>query len=381
MNVSPVAGQSSPGASSFAHRISERIDRWFPTPHFLLPLAAGIDISDASIKWMTLKEAMHGYEVAAWGNKALSPGIVVGGTVEDMDGLIDALSSITYELAGARMVHAALPEEAAYVFSMQVPDAHDREQTLRMVEFELDGRVPIPPSAAVYDFNPIERHESEGHDEIAVSVFPRDLSESYVHAFNGADIELVSLEVEARSIGRAVSSREAHEAATFLVDFGRARTGFAVLKRGIPIFTSTVDIGGNAIQQAVEQALSINAADAERFCNEEGLMVTAGRSAGAEAIARVVAALTTEIERHYRYWDTRHNEKGKRKTGIDKVVLVGGSANLNGLSEYIAGHIHAPVEMANIWAHICDFDRYIPPIDKKTSMQFATAAGLALRTI
>jgi|SRR3989344_418707 len=366
---------------SYRNRISRRIDHWFPTPRYLLPLAAGVDISDASIKWMTLKEAVHGYEVAAWGTKALSSGIVVGGIIKDMEGLVDALSGIKYELAGAQIAHAALPEEAAYVFSMQVPDGNDREQTLRMIEFELDGRVPIPPSAAVYDFSTIERHDGEGHGEIAVSVFPRDLSESYAHAFREADIELMSLEVEARSIGRAVSSREAGEAATFLVDFGRARTGFAVLERGIPIFTSTVDIGGDTIQQAVSQALSIPAADAERFCNEEGLMVATGRSLGAEAIARVAVALTAEIKRHYRYWDTRRSEKGERRIGIDGVVLVGGSANLNGLPEYIAGHIHAPVELADIWHHICDFDHYIPPIDRKTSLQFATAAGLALRTL
>src|SRR3989338_3788256 len=92
------------------------------------------------------------------------------------------------------------------------------------------------------------------------------------------------------------------------------------------------------------------------------------------------AALTAEIERHYRYWDTRRNDQGERVTPVGRICLVGGSANMRGLPEYIAGHIHAPVELGNVWRHICDFDFYIPPIDRRTSLQFATAAGLALRT-
>jgi hypothetical protein len=35
--------------------------------------------------------------------------------------------------------------------------------------------------------------------------------------------------------------------------------------------------------------------------------------------------------------------------------------------------------LGDIWQRICNFDEYIPPIDRRTSLEFATAAGLALR--
>jgi len=372
---------SGSAAHAYRNRFSHVVDRWFPTPRFLLPLAAGIDISDSSIKWLTLKEDVNGYEIAAYGDKALSPGIVVGGLIQNVEGLSRALVEIKGQLGGATAAHVALPEEAAYVFSMHVPEGEGREQILRMIEFEFEGRVPIPPSAAVYDFSRIQEHDGSEGDEISVTVFPRDVAASYAECFARADLELLSLEVEARSIGRAISSREADEPITLLVDFGRARTGFAVLKRGVPIFTSTVEIGGNAILDALQRALSISRDEAELFCNIEGLMARAvKRGSGAEIIQRAAAALTAEIERHYRYWDTRRNDQGERVTPVGRICLVGGSANMRGLPEYIAGHIHAPVELGNVWRHICDFDFYIPPIDRRTSLQFATAAGLALRT-
>lgn len=362
------------------HRFSRAVGRWFPTPRFLLPPAAGVDISDSSVKWLTLRETPNGYEIASYGNEPLAAGIVVDGFVQNVEGLSRALVANKARL-GATAAHVALPEEAAYVFSLPVPPRAGREEILRMIEFEFEGRVPIQPSAAVYDFSWIERNDVHEEGEISVTVFPKDLAESYARAFALAGIELLSLEVEARSIGRAVSARVDDDPVTLLVDFGRARTGFAVLKKGLPIFTSTVEVGGNSILEALQRSLSMSRDEAQLFCNVEGLVARAGeRTMGTETIARAAATLTTEVERHFRYWDTRRNEKGERVTPVGRIVLVGGSANLNGLSEYISGQIHAPVELGNVWRNICDFDYYIPSIDRRTSLQFATAAGLALRT-
>jgi Tfp pilus assembly PilM family ATPase len=58
---------------------------------------------------------------------------------------------------------------------------------------------------------------------------------------------------------------------------------------------------------------------------------------------------------------------------------VGGSANLKGLADYIAGRAQAPCERGNVWRNVASFDEYIPPIDKRRSLQYATAIGLALR--
>ena len=93
------------------------------------------------------------------------------------------------------------------------------------------------------------------------------------------------------------------------------------------------------------------------------------------------SALADEVTRHYHYWDTRRNDRGDRVTPVGKVILVGGNANLEGLPEYIAGRVQAPVERGDPWRHVADFNEYIPPIEKKIALQYATAIGLALRAL
>ena len=358
------------------------LDRLFPVPKLLNPPAVGIDISDASIKWLGLTKDLHEYRIATYGELELSDGVVVKGLVQDVAELAKALREIKPHLGGFGCAHAALPEEAAYIFSMNVPFGSSNEQILGMIEFEFEGRVPIPPSAAVYDYSVIggEGRTGDASTEIGVVVFPREFVESYITAFDLAGITLLSLETEARSIARAVSTGAVDEPITLLVDFGRGRTGFAVVKRGVPIFTSTVEVGGEEMTHAVMNKLSLTRGEAEVFKNDQGLVADAGpKSPGVEVMMGAASALADEVARHYHYWDTRRNEHGERMTPVGRVLLVGGSSNLKGLADYIAARVQAPTNRANVWLHVCSFDEYIPPIDRRTSLQYATTVGLALR--
>lgn len=362
-------------------RVSDTLAQWFPLPKLLIPPAAGIDISDASVKWLVLERTDYGARVANFGEMPLPPGVVASGVIQDVDALAQVLAEVRTRLGGVRMAHGALPEEAAYVFSMPIPHATPRQQALRMVEFEFEGRVPIPPTAAVYDYTHIPTRGAGDQEEISVVVFPQEIAESYAAAFERSGITLLSLEIEARSIARAVVSNAPEDPVTLVVDFGRARTGFAVLKRGMPIFTSTVEVGGESMVRALVENLHMSAEEAARFKNTEGLRMPSKNPAALEVISGTASALADEVARHFHYWDTRRDDKGERMTPVGKVLLVGGNANLAGLADFIAGKVQAPVELGSCWRNVADFDAYIPPIDRGNSMQYATSIGLALRAL
>lgn len=364
----------------FTH-IAHVFDR-VPMPHYLLPAAAGVDISDSSIKWISLARHTHGLRIASFGEVEIPAGAVERGMIKNPGVLIESLKVLAKSLGNVRCVHVALPEEEGYVFSMHVPLETPHEQILSMIEFEFDGRVPIQPAAAVYDYDVIEIRKDDGSMEIGVSVFPRDVAQSYADAFAHAGLTLLSLEIEARSIARSVVDDVSDGPITMVVDFGRARTGFSVLNRGVPIFTSTVEVGGDLVTKAVMDTLHVDEQGAGVFKDEEGLVSKSGtRSPQTEAVAAPASALADEIVRHYRYWDTRRDEKGERVTPVERIILVGGSSNLKGLPEYIAARVQAKVERGRVWRHLVSFDEYIPPIDERTSLEYATSLGLALRGV
>lgn len=372
---------SGAGFSKGARHIAEALSQWFPAPEILEPRSVGVDISDASIKWIAFSPGKPGSRrVLSWGHEALEQRIVASGVVYDIPALARALAQMKKQLPHIHCAHAALPEEAAFVFNMKVPSDSSRAQILNMIEFELETRVPIAPAEAVFDFNRIEAAQGTPEMEIGVVVFPRELAQSYAAAFDAAGITLLSLELEARSIARAVSD-PSDESIALLVDFGGTRTGFAVIKQGIPIFTSTVDVGGDSITSALEKKLGLTPEEVDTWKNEQGLTPEGEtRSAALEAISGITSALGDEVARHYRYWDTRRDDRGARVTPVARVLLVGGSANLKGLVDYISGRVQAAAERPDVWQNVCTFDEYIPPIDRHTSLEYSTAIGLALRS-
>ncbi len=363
----------------YARSVSDALSHAFPTPSYLLPPSAGVDISDASIKWLVLERASYGrgLRVALFGEEPLAPGIVENGVIKDPAALAEALRKMRENLGGIACAHAALPEEPAYIFEMRVPKGTPRDQVMKLIEFEFEGRVPISPDISVFDYDSIEYDEKDM--QIGVSVFPRDLAKSYADVFATAGMTLLSLEIESRSIARTICDN-GDPLITLLVDFGRARSGFAVLKNGIPIFSSTVEVGGNAIDKALQEKLGLSVAQATHLKNEEGLYPEDGnKTPGMEMMVATASALGDEVARHFHYWDTRRNDRGDRMTPVSRVVLVGGSSNLSGLTDYIAGRVQAPTYRGDVWRRVCDYNEYIPPIDRRTSLQYATAIGLALR--
>ena len=134
-----------------------------------------------------------------------------------------------------------------------------------------------------------------------------------------------------------------------------------------------------SLTEKTPEALS----DASELKAKESVHTAVGdkESPASDVLLGSESALADEVVRHYQYWDTRRNERGERVTPIECVLLVGGSANLKGLPSYIAARVQASAVRPNVWRHVCSFDTYIPPIDRRKSLQYATAIGLALRGV
>src|SRR3989344_2169130 len=118
-------------------------------------------------------------------------------------------------------------------------------------------------------------------------------------------------------------SISSHSTIMLLVDFGQRRTGFAVLKHGIPIFTSTVGVGGVPIMKSLTEKTPEALSDASELKAKESVHTAVGdkESPAADVLLGSESALADEVVRHYQYWDTRRNERGERVTPIECVLL------------------------------------------------------------
>jgi len=157
------------------------------------------------------------------------------------------------------------------------------------------------------------------------------------------------------------------------------RTGLAIVSDGVLTFTSTLEVEEEGLSKAIMQYLSVSETEVARIKNEEGLIGSKDNKELFSALLSVAETLKDGIDKHYRYWKTRVDEKGNRVKPIEKIILCGGNSNLRGLPEFLSGALKIPVEHGNVWANAFSFDDFIPEMNRFQSLSYATAIGLALR--
>lgn len=346
---------------------------FFPTPRFLAVPSFGLDISDESLKFIELKATRRGIKIGKYGERKIPKGIIEGGKIKDPKKMSIILTSIRKE-EGVKSVRVSLPEEQIYVFKMKL----DKEGLVHIregIELSLEEHIPIPGPEAIFDYEILEQDTKVV--KIQVVAIPKNVIGNYLEVFQEADISVQSFELEAQAIARAVI-KKGDPNTYMIVDFGEKRTGISIISKGVAMFSSTVDVGGVVLNNAIKKAFNVSYEEAEKIKKEVGLQRNTENKETFSVLLNSVSILRDEVAKHFLYWHTHKDEDGKDNPPIKKIILCGGDSNLIGLSEYFSVSLKTRVEMANVWTNIEDTEKDIPEISFKKALSFGAAMGLAL---
>lgn len=347
----------------------------FPPPSFLAMPAAGIDVSDHGIKFIEFCMRNGHRELAQYGERALPEGVIVGGEVAKPEELVRVLSALKKE-TGLSLVRSSLHEQGGYLFQTTLSGVLPSEAH-GAIEFQLEEHIPLSGADATFDAERVSRPGHEESLDFVVTAFPEKIVRPYVDAFEKAGLRLLSLELEAQAIARAVVPW--HDSGTFLiVDLGDTHTGVSAVSSGVVHYTSTIDIAGRTLNAALSKSLPLSPERAERIKNERASLDAKEDADVFDSLMTTVSALSDEVARRILYWDT-HCETHFGHSKIEHVYLCGGNANVPGLENYFATNLHLPVSVGNVWMNAFHFNEYVPSLPLSESHRFATAIGLALR--
>ena len=347
--------------------------KYFPPPHYLLKPAAGLDISDRSVKFIELGWENGLVVLKKYGEETIPPGVVESGKIVDEAKLVQALESLRQRFK-LEYVAASLPEEEAYLFSVKLP-LMKKSEIYESIRLQLENHIPLPADKAVFDYE-IHCHPSnqENEYEIGVAAISSQNAASYENAIKKSGLIPSVLEIEAHSLPRAVMENE--EGTIMIIDFGKTRMSVIIVSSNKVKFTATVNsVGGEDITKAVERHLAISRDEAEKLKIEQGLSRGEKNKKPFEAIIPVVSALKDEIYRHFHYWNNHHPSD----LVINKIILAGGQATLPGLAEYLSINLNVNVLVANPWINVTGIKKEVPDLPFNESLRYTTAIGLALR--
>lgn len=350
-----------------------------PPPRYLTLPSVGVDISDTSMKYVAFDASTRQHSKRSlryWGDIDIPSGVLSRGEVCDVEKLTAVLREFKQK-TGAEFVRVSLPEERAYLFETEIKRDVPASEIRNTLEFRLEENVPIPSREVFFDYEVLPHHENDRSVQVVVVAYARDTILKYHEACTAAGLTPLSFEVEAQAMTHAVVPED-EVGTVMIVDFGKTRTGVGIVTSGTLMYTSTIDIGGASLSQAMRKVLGDRPEEElTQIKNTEGLIRGADDSRTYDALISTISVIKDEIASRMQYWHVKETPHPARR--IAKVVLCGGSVNLKGLPEYLSETLGVPCERANVWTNVYSFDEAIPPIEKRFSYGFATAIGLALQ--
>jgi len=204
---------------------------------------------------------------------------------------------------------------------------------------------------------------------ILLTAASKKLVQRYIDIFKAADLQLLSLETEAFALSRALVGRD--EAVSMVIDTSAVTTDIIIIENGLPILNRSIDVGGVTLTRAIANALKIDFRRAEQFKRDIGLN---GESKIPAIIEQTFKPVVDEINYSLNLYQ---NQTGRL---IEKIVLSGGSAYLNNLSNYLSNILKVNVLIGDPWTRI-SYPSELRPALEEIAPRFAVAIGLALRQL
>jgi type IV pilus assembly protein PilM len=246
-----------------------------------------------------------------------------------------------------------------------------------LLEFRLEENVPISAREAIFDYEILSNDEKSQVVRVVVAAYQRETIMQYYEVCRAAALTPLSFEVEAQAMSRSVVPSHTKDT-VMLIDFGKTRTGVGIVSDGVLLYTSTIDIGGGQLSQALRKVLGeVPESELTSIKNNSGLIKSVNDDKVYESLISTISVIKDEIASRMQYWHLKDSNRNSRR--IKKIILCGGSVNLKGLPEYLTESLGVPCEKANVWGNAFRTDLVVPPIDKRHSFGYATAIGLALK--
>lgn len=350
-------------------------------PMVRLPMA-GLDISDRAFKYIKLRFGRR-TDVEFFDEIDIPAGVIERGEIKNEEALTGLLKNWrrrqNWGLRSALVV-VSLPEEKSFLRVVQLPKLA-AEQVGHAIRWEIESNIPLPPEEVVFDHEVIAPpHESIDHTDVVITAFPKNIVEAYVRVLKQAGFSPAALELESQAIIRAVAGDVTSLSARLVVDMGSNRTSFIIFAGSAILFTTTIELGGKALEESIQKSMGVDEKKAILLKKEVGMDRVREDGKVFTALIPPLGAMADELKRTMEYY-SNHAEHAHGASGnIDEVLLTGGDANLAGLATYLASSLGVPVRMADPFQSFSQNHAFqIPTLHRNRSLAFTTAIGLALR--
>lgn len=337
----------------------------------------GFDIGRSSIKIMQIDQTGSKSRVVGYGTTSFDPSAInSSGVISNPEIIIKAAHKlITHDMVGkltTKRVAVSLPNANSFSRVLNLPKMSAKDLRAS-VTAEIEQSIPLPLDELYFDYS-ITRSLNNNTSEVQVVATPSNIVDSYMGVFEALGIDIALIESNISAMTRIVVHAEAHDTNTLIIDIGSTACDISIYDGSAIRATGTVDCSSERLTQNIADSLGISMQQAHSIKTRYGLDMSKKQDQITQAAEKELNKLIAEIRKVMRYFTERSDASGP----IGQIIILGGGANLPGLSSYITNKTRVATRLCAPWNNLT-FGRLQPPHELETTL-YATAGGLGLVT-
>jgi type IV pilus assembly protein PilM len=315
----------------------------------------GIDFSDTSIKMIQLSKRSDKIGLQALGRGIVPNGVIENGQIKDVGSFIKIFKNCLADPAIGKFtsndVVLGLYDEVAFIKMIMVEKSSLKLE--ESIKLEMEKHIPYALDDIIFDWQTIKDEQSNNNISVLVGASPKNLIDHYSQIFTSAGLSLVACELKSQAVCRSLLSEESikfkgpFDKNYAIIDIGMKTTNLVVYSHNTILFSLSLPISGNDINDKISKTLQIDLEQAEKAKIICGFDSTKAQGIIVNILSDVVNDLLARIKDSLLYYHNHFSQRGD----IKKILLTGGGANIKDLDKIIAKGCQVETILANTFVN------------------------------
>lgn len=240
-------------------------------------------------------------------------------------------------------VRLSLPETVVSTTIIELPNLSDAELA-SAIGWQAEQHIPIPKEELSLQYQVLFR-PARGDKKTPMRVLlvgsRKSVVERYTNLLLDLGIEPKLLETQILSIMRNLQI-SAQEPTTLILHMGASTLDMAVIQTGEMRFVFSHPNGGQLLTKALQQAIGLDAEQAEQYKRTYGLDPSQFEGKVRAALEPTFGTMVAQVKKAVTYFASQ-----QPNDAVKRVVLSGGTSQLPGLVEYLTQALGAEVLLSS----------------------------------
>lgn len=338
-------------------------------------LVVGLDIGSHAVKVCQLKRTSNGYAIVTLGSTVLPEGAVDDGTLNEPEVVGKAISDLFNNLKiKNRKVGFSISGYSVIVKKVNLAVMEDAQLEAHIMA-EAEQYIPFDIEDVYLDFQDLKTNtKGAERTDVMLVAAKKEVVDDYIEMLRGINLNPVIVDVDGFALENSYEYNYQKNENVALVDIGATKMNINILSQGISVVARDIVVGSKQLTEQIQNVFDIEFEEAEAI--KLGFLPADDKRREVEDIfSTTCTQWVLEVKKAIDLYHANHPDQP-----LKKLILSGGGAKVNGLTDFLARETDMEVELFNPFKNMVTNRKKIDP-DYLLSIgpEMAIVTGIALR--